>query len=67
MNCPLCGPLAAAEGPLVRHMLRRHPEARLVASAALVGAPLLIRDGQRRLMFYLAVLVLAAIWCGPAV
>jgi hypothetical protein len=60
MSCPICGPLAAAEGPLLKHLLRRHPEAQAIAAIGLpLGTLVLNRQPQRLLRFYLALLVVA--------
>jgi hypothetical protein len=61
MRCPLCGPLAAVEGPLLKHLLRRHPKAQAVAAIGLsLGTVVLSRTPQRLLWFYLALLAMAA-------
>jgi hypothetical protein len=59
MPCPVCGPLAAAEGPLLKHLLRRHPEAQVVAAAGLsLGTVVLSRKPQLLLWFYFALLAM---------
>lgn len=62
MRCPFCGPLGAAEGPLLKHLLRRHPEAQAIAAIGLpLGTLLLNRQPQRLLKFYLALFVVAVL------
>jgi hypothetical protein len=62
VRCPFCGPLGAAEGPLLRHLLRRHPEAQAIAAIGLpVGTLLLNRQPQRLARFYVALLVVAVL------
>jgi hypothetical protein len=53
MRCPICGPVATVEGPLLRHLLRRHPEAQAIAAVGLpLGTVLLTRRPQQLLLFY---------------
>jgi len=53
MRGPICGPVALVEGPLLRHLLRRHPEAQAIAAVGLpLGTVLLARRPQQLLLFY---------------
>jgi len=62
MSCPICGPLAAVEGSLLTHLLRRHPEARATAAIGLfVGPVVLSRRPQQLLWFYAGLLAIAVL------
>jgi hypothetical protein len=62
MHCPICGPLTAVEGPLLKHLLRRHPQAQSVAALGLsLGTVLMSRRPQQLLWFYLALVAMAAV------
>lgn len=67
MRCPLCSPLQVVEEPLLKHLLRDHPEAQAIAAISVpVGTAFLSRRPQQLLLFYLVVLALATgLWLAP--
>jgi hypothetical protein len=62
MHCPICGSVAVVEGPLLKHLLRRHPEAQAVAALGLsLGTVLLSGTPRQLLWFYLALVAVATV------